>query len=318
MRSIFILILILLQQQSTAQKIESLGAFRDINSDRYVRVNYENDLFYGTDKNYTQGLNLELVLPSIRKNPINHLFYQPKLSIIRYGLIVEHNSFTPDRYDLEEIQYGDRPFASTLTFKSFLIAIDTLKASRITSSLSLGVIGPNAFGNEVQTVIHEVTESSIPMGWKNQIKNDIVINYEIGYEKQLLKYRNLFSLQTNVNGELGTLLTNASVGFNTAFGIINAPFSSTTMRNSFALYIYAQPLIDIIGYDATLQGGLFNRKSPYTISSERIERFIGRLNFGIVFKLKSVYIEYSSTIQTKSISTGSASKWAGIKLGILL
>lgn len=318
MRSIFILILILLQQQGTAQKIESLAAFSDINSDSYLRVNYENDLFYGTDKNYTQGFNLELVLPSISKNPINHLFYQPKLSVIRHGLIVEHNSFTPDRYDLEEIQYEDRPFASTLTLKSFLVAINTLKASRITSSLSLGVIGPNAFGNEVQTVIHEVTESSIPMGWENQIKNDIVINYDFGFEKQLLKYRNIFSLQSKVNGEIGTLYTNASAGFNTTLGIINTPFSSSDGSNNFAFYIYTQPLINIIGYDATLQGGLFNRTSPHTISSDRINRFTGQLNFGVVLKLKSLYIEYSNTIITKNISTGTALKSAGIRLGVIL
>lgn len=317
MRGIFILTLILSQQITTAQKIDNLAAFRDINSESYFRINYDNDLFFATDKNYTQGISFELMLPSIRMNPLNYLFYKPELSVIRYGLVIEHNSFTPHRYNLQEIQYRDRPFASTLTFKSFLIATDTLKASRLTSSLNIGVIGPAAFGDEIQTAIHEITGSLMPKGWKNQIKNDAVFNYEIGYEKQLLKYRNLFSLQTNVNGELGTLLTNASVGFNTAFGIINAPFSSTTMRNSFALYIYAQPLINIIGYDATLQGGLFNRKSPYTISSERIERFTGQLNFGIVLKLKSLYIEYLSTILTKNISTGTASKWAGINLGII-
>ena len=317
MRGIIILVLILSQQLSTAQKIDNLAAFRDINSESYFRINYDNDIFFATDKNYTQGISFELMLPSIRMNPLNYLFYKPELSIIRYGLIIEHNSFTPNRYNIQEIQFGDRPFASTLTFKSFMIATDTLKASRITSSLNLGIIGPAAFGDEVQTAIHEVTGSLIPMGWKNQIKNDVVFNYEIGYEKQLLKYRDLFSLQTNVNGELGTLLTNASVGINTALGIINAPFSSTTARNSFALYIYAQPLINIIGYDATLQGGLFNRNNPYTISSEKIERFTGQLSFGIVLKFKSFYIEYSSTILTKNISTGTASKWAGINLGVL-
>jgi hypothetical protein len=317
MRGIFILTLVLLSQYCTAQKIDNIAAFRNINSESYFRINYENDLFYGTDKNYTQGTSLELVLPSIKKNPLNHLFYKPELADIRYGLMIEHNSFTPDRYTLQKIQYGDRPFASTLTFKSFSIATDTLKASRLTSSLNLGVIGPAALGDEIQTTIHEITESAIPMGWKNQIKNDIVFNYEVGYEKQLLRYRNLFSLQTSVNGELGTLLTNASVGFNTAFGIINQPFSLKTKRNGFSLYIYAQPLINIIAYDATLQGGLFNRKSPYTISSDRIERFTGQLNFGIVLKLKSLYIEYSSTILTKNISTVTASKWAGINLGLM-
>jgi len=43
----------------------------------------------------------------------------------------------------------------------------------------------------MQIGIHEATGNKTPRGWGNQIKNDLVMNYEVGYEKQLLQYKDL-------------------------------------------------------------------------------------------------------------------------------
>ena len=104
------------------------------------------------------------------------------------------------------------------------------------------------------------TGNTIPKGWYNQIKNDAVINYELTYEKQLLRFHDFFTIQSSATIRLGTLFTNASLGFNATLGLINSPFTSIKGKNKFQLYLYAQPLVNAIGYDATLQGGLFNRK----------------------------------------------------------
>ena len=301
-----------------AQKIDNLVSFRDIKSSNYFRFHYDNDFFAATDENYTQGYNFELVSPYFKKNPLNHLFYKPKDVEIRYGLAIEHVGYTPNHYELPDIQFGDRPFAAAIMLKSFMIAIDIIKTSRFTSSFNIGFMGPAAFGEEMQVGIHKATGNKTPLGWRHQIKNDIVINYEINYEKQLVKYRDLFTLQVNAGAKLGTLFTNGSVGFNTTFGIINAPFSSINKRNRFKLYIYAQPLANIVGYDATLQGGVFNKRSPYTISSGDVERFTGQFNYGIVLKTKTLYFEYSRSAITKEFKTGSSAKWGGFKIGFTL
>lgn len=310
-----ILLVVVVPSIGIAQKIDNLASFRDIKSVRYFRFNYENDLFAGSDKDYTQGYSLELLTPFLTNNPINYIFFKPKKSEVRFGLAFEHIGFTPDRYDLKDIQYGDRPFASAMMLKSFMIAVDTLHASRFTSSFSIGIIGPTTLGKEVQTAIHKVTGSVMPEGWHNQVKNDVVLNYEAGYEKQLLKYRDLFSLQANANAKLGTLFTNGSLGFNTTFGIINSPFLPGNKRKKFVMYVYAQPLINVVGYDATLQGGVFNGKSPYTIPAEDIERFTGQLNYGVVIKFKALYFEYSRSVITREFETGSSANWGGLRCG---
>lgn len=301
-----------------AQKIDNMASFRDIKGPNYFRFHYDNDYFTSTDKDYTQGYNFELVSPRLLKNPVNRLFISPKNSAFKYGLSLEHIGFTANNIASDQIQFGDRPFAAAIMLKSFSIATDTLHKSRIVSSINLGIIGPGAFGGDMQTAIHEATGNTIPLGWYNQIKNDVVVNYEISYEKQVLRVHDFFALQTNATLRLGTLFTNASAGFNATVGIINQPFTTEKNKNKFQLYLYTQPLLNVIGYDATLQGGLFNRTSIYTIKSSEVERFTVQNNYGIVLQYRWLFLEYSRTLLTREFSTGSSHKWGGIRIGFKL
>lgn len=314
-KQLTLLIFLLISILSNAQKIDNSASFRDINSTSYFRYNYDNDYFAATDENYTQGYNFELVLKSLEKNPINKLFLKPESSTIKYGLAIEHIGFTPNDYVSEDIQIGDRPFSAAIMLKSFVISTNFAKKTRFTSSFSLGIIGPGAFGEEMQVGIHEATGNKIPKGWKNQIKNDVVINYEVGYEKQLFRYNKLIAIQAHSNLKFGTLFTNAAVGLNTVIGIIDTPFSKPENTKRFKLYAYVQPTLNIIGYDATLQGGVFNNKSPYTISSNNIERLTAQYNYGLVLKTKTLYFEYSRSAITREFKSGSSAKYGGIKIG---
>jgi hypothetical protein len=310
-----ILLILLAIITVNAQKIDHLVSFRTINSESYFRYNYENDYFAATDENYTQGYNFEIVLKSLEKNPVNALFFKPKQAATKYGLSIEHIGFTPNDYVSEDIQIGDRPFAAAIMLKSFIITTNTDKKLRFTSSFNLGIIGPGAFGEEMQVGIHEATGNKIPKGWKNQIKNDVVINYEIGYEKQLFRYTNLVAFQAISNLKIGTLFTNASVGFNSVIGIIDTPFSVIENTKHFKLYAYIQPMATVVGYDATLQGGVFNNKSPYTITSNNVERLTAQYNYGLVLKTKTLYFEYSRSAITREFKTGSSAKYGGVKIG---
>ncbi|MCB7482093.1 lipid A deacylase LpxR family protein [Christiangramia sediminis] len=299
----------------SAQKIDNLVSFRDIASDSYFRFNYDNDYFSGTDENYTQGYSLELVAPFLEKNPVNYLFLIPENSKVKYGLTIEHIGFTAPNIGSPEIQFGDRPFAAAIMLKSFAITTDTLARSRLTSSLNLGLIGPGAFGKEMQVGIHEITGNTIPQGWRNQIRNDVVINYELAYEKQLFRAGDYVSLQSNSTARVGTLFTNASIGLNTNIGLINSAFSVNNRKSKFQLYGYSQVLGNLIGYDATLQGGVFNKDSPYTIPAEEITRLTGQFNYGFILKTRTLYFEYSRTVLTREFDAGSPTKWGGIKIG---
>ncbi|OYU80322.1 MAG: hypothetical protein CFE23_09655 [Flavobacterium sp. BFFFF1] len=305
--------ILLLSVTVGAQKIDTSPAFRDQNSDHYFRFHYDNDYFASSDHNYTQGFDLEFVAAFLKYNPMNVILVKPSGSRIRYGLSLEHMGYAPDNIRSAEIQFGDRPFAAAVVLKSFVVAIDTLRRSRLQTGLSIGVIGPAAFGRQMQEGIHSATGNTKPMGWKNQVRNDIIVQYETGYEKQFLHYARLFSLQGNATVRAGTLFTNASVGLSLMAGIVDSPF--IRHRNGFRLYAYVQPLVTAVGYDATLQGGLINRDSPYTISDGDLERVTAQHTYGLVLQTKTLYFEYTRTALTREFNGGVPAKWGGIRIG---
>ncbi|MBK8362780.1 MAG: DUF2219 family protein [Bacteroidetes bacterium] len=118
-----------------------------------------------------------------------------------YGLSIEHNVFTPSSIRHDEILYGDHPFSAFLLLKSYVRSYDSKSGSVVSSSISLGFIGPAAFGKEMQTSIHTWLENLLPLGWDHQIRNDFLLNYQLNYERMIIKVPENFTLQ-----ELGLLM----------------------------------------------------------------------------------------------------------------
>jgi hypothetical protein len=286
-------------------------------STQYFRVNYDNDFFAASDYNYTQGYNLELVTPHLSKNPLNKILIQKKDLRIQNGLSIEHMGFTPFSIANANVIYTDRPFASAIMIKSFVTSTDSIKDYRFISGVSLGMIGPVAFGNAMQTAIHRAIDGVIPQGWKNQIQNDVVINYELGFEKKLVEVKNNLVLSSNSTLKLGTLFTSASFGFNASLGVFNSVFSKNKKDRKFQFFVYGQPLVNFVGYDATLQGGLFTKNSIYTIKTSEVERITTQLKYGAVIRIKTLFLEYSQVMLSKEYSYGERASWGGIKIGWL-
>ncbi len=82
----------LLPLAAFSQAIDNTVSFRNINSDHYLRVMYENDFFTKTDRDYTQGIYLEWVRPGLRKFPLSSLLWKPRNGSVTYGLALEHNA----------------------------------------------------------------------------------------------------------------------------------------------------------------------------------------------------------------------------------
>ena len=305
---------ILLPSQIFAQKVDNFSSYNKINDFSYFRFHYDNDYFTSSDENYTQGYSFEVVLNALRKNPLNAILLNDSDASQQFGLSLDHIGYTPFRIGSPDIQFGDRPFASALMLKSFKINTNETRKSRLISAVRLGIIGPAAFGKEMQVGIHEATGNTIPLGWKYQIKNDAIVNYEVIYQKEIVAIPQHFSLQYEASANFGTLNTNVSGSLVAMAGVFNTPFSNQR-NHKFQIYIFSKPQVNFVGYDATLQGGLFNRKSPYTIKTSNVERIVGQHNFGMVIQTKTLYFEYTTTDITKEFSTGKAASWGGIKIG---
>lgn len=317
MRQLLILIcLVINTNELLSQKINHTSSYRFIDNDAYFRFSYDNDFFTSSDYNYTQGYSFEWVNKRLEKNPLNYILLSIKNSQKQFGLVLEHNGYTPKNLREEDIILSDRPYASAIMLKSFKTAIDSISKQRLSSSFSLGVIGPAAFGKEMQVGIHNATKNIIPQGWHNQIKNDLVINYQLSYEKKITGIKDNVLLNGNAEINLGSLNTSTSIGAVFMVGLFETPFKTNNSGNFFQVYFYFHPLVNYHLHDATLQSGLLNNRSPYTISQDRIKNVVFQLNSGIVIQTKKVFFEYFRSNTTKRFDTGISPKWGGIKFGV--
>ncbi len=137
-----------------AQATDNTAIYRNIKSKSYIRLHYDNDFFASTDQYYTQGINLEVISSKLKFNPLTRILLKTKNSSLQYGLALVHEGYTPSSIRHEEIILNDRPFAAVFCLNTFVISTDTVKHKRITSSITLGIIGPLAGGADMQKSIH--------------------------------------------------------------------------------------------------------------------------------------------------------------------
>jgi lipid A 3-O-deacylase len=303
-------------RQVSAQAIDNSVSYRDISSEKYFRINYENDFFSAFDRDYTQGILIEKVHPMFKRFFLTKLLWHPAYSEIKYGVAVEQDAYTPNEIDQYDIQYGDRPYAGVLLFKTFLIATNTEHKRRITVTLSTGVVGEGAGGEQMQRTIHHWINYTQPQGWHNQIQNDAALNYQVNIEQEIYQYGNLFSFSAYGSGRVGTLNDKLTGGFTAMFGKFQSPFANPVILNRhFHWYLYDQLTGNAVGYDATLQGGLFNHTSPYAIPPSQICRLTVQNKFGIVLVFRSLYIEYYHTGLTEEFVTSIYHRTGGLQIG---
>lgn len=235
---------------------------------------------------------------------------------MKFGISSEHLGFTPTSISHTEILVGDRPFAATLFLKQFAIMNDFSRHQRVVSSLSLGVIGPAAGGEQMQSAIHRWIHDETPLGWQHQIQDDVVLNYQVEFEKSLTPRQKYYSIHGKVGGRLGTFSDKAYGGLVIMTGFFDNPFERfLASENKFRIYTYVEPQVSVVGYDATMQGGLFNKTSEYIIASSAVASVVLQCNAGLVIKIKGTYLEYFQSFVTKEFETARTHHWGGIRLG---
>lgn len=317
MKNLFRVTIMLLLCGTTAfgQRVENTSSYRNIGSNRYARLNYENDFFALSDEYYSQGVNLEFVAPAMKKFWLSRLLFQNKYLPSLTGIAVEHQGFTPSNILTGEILKHDRPYSSSLMLKTFSVVSNPYTSHRLATQFSLGVIGPWAMGKEIQTAIHEkLNPDKVPKGWNNQVHNDVIINYQVDYEHALVINRN-FLMTAKGGARLGTYNTRLHSSMVVMAGLFDNPFRfANTQEKNFQVYLYTEPQINLVIFDATLQGGVFNDRNPYTLGRNEISRLVYKQNAGLVIKIHMLMLEYSQTLITREFKTGSPHSWGSVRL----
>lgn len=308
--------MVIITQHATthAQLTDNHSTFSLINSDRYLRIHYDNDFFTNTDHYYTQGITIEYVNPSFRHSPLTRLLVRANDSSYQPGLRFDLLGYTPTRINSDEILFGDRPFAGLMQLEQFALSRNPEKKLWIASSISAGIIGPAALGEEIQTNIHRWTGNKIPKGWQHQVRNDVILQYKLSVSKKLVSAKP-FLLAGVATARLGTLENRIGTGVNFMAGLFDDPFLQTRKKRT-TIYLFGQAQGSLVGYDATMQGGVFNRRSPYTIKAGDITRLTFQGETGMVLQLKKIWLRYSQAFRTKEFRSGKTHRWGGVAAGI--
>jgi lipid A 3-O-deacylase len=310
------IVLISASMKTEAQLIDNISTFRNLPARSYFRFHYDNDFFTKTDYYYTQGVMMEYVHPAFQNFFLSKVLLRPAHSMKTSGINFNLFACTPTSIHSDSILYGDRPYAAAMSFKIFMKAIDTIHQQQFASSLQIGVIGPLAQGKNIQTGIHRWLNNPLPKGWQYQVQNDIIINYQLNYEKKIADKNGLL-LNATSEVRLGTLQDRLSNGINFMTGHFTDPYH-TMKRTKLAYYLFGQGRVNLIGYDAMMQGGLFNRKNPYVISARDITRITFQADAGIILNFPGIYLSYTQSFLTKEFRTGRTHRWGGVSIGFTL
>ena len=277
---------------------------------------FDNDIFNYTDYYYTNGIDLEFYHPLIRTSPFSLILPGLKNSINYYSLSLVQNLYTPQLLEYTEVLVGDRPFASYLTLGHQRVSLDPVRQARLQTEFVFGVIGPASLGGEAQDAIH----SHKPVGWINQVKNDVVLNYNLKFEQGVYRGKGV-EFAIFAGGQAGTLYDNVTTGLYLELGKANdrygSVFQTTGYEKSFKRRIRYFLGIDaankLVIYDATLQGGMFNRESVYKLDDSQICRYVftGKARIGI--GLGRYSIEAEQVFLTPEFKGGTYHLWFRIK-----
>jgi len=261
----------------------------------------DNDLYSSKEKDqyYSNGMFATFRYLSSSENKFVKKIYEFQIG---------HEIYTPFKSTVLSPSQHDRPFAAHL-FGSFGVSRVYESDKIFKTQLLLGIVGEDAMGRELQEFIHDIYNFRAPIGWRYQIRNMLSLNFNATYIKSLGTSKNqITDINFLAKANVGTVFNEISSGFKGRIGfkplqpIQNSIGFNTNLNNENTSYVreiesflYYQVELGLLAYDATIQGSLFNDKSPITFTPNtfRFDAEVGyrftsnRWNFGYALHFMS-------------------------------
>ncbi|WP_262249616.1 lipid A deacylase LpxR family protein [Parapedobacter soli] len=271
-----------------------------------TEFNFRNDndlyLLNKQDQYYTNGIFL-----NIRKTVDSATLSTNEANRV-WGLTIGQKMYNAYTANIRYIEEVDRPITAYL----FLTAnLDRYFASERFMSVSaeIGTIGSRALGEQFQESIHKAFRLYDIAGWQYQLENAFGVDVAAHYGGLL--YRNpaqWFDVSGQAAATLGLNHTGVSVAPAFRIGRIN-PFhqsaytSSRLQSRSTAvakeLFLYYRPQLHFVGYDATLQGGMFlHNKGPVTYTPAR---WVWYNHIGVMYAKNALSLHFKYIFYTKEV-----------------
>lgn len=221
----------------------------------YVDLRIDNDVLYlpiKTDQYFTNGLRLEVGWEKDARSP---LLAAGRARRSRYVRLTQ-NMFTPQHIESLDLLRDDRPFASFLVATYGKSYTDDHLGVGISQEFTAGVLGKYSGGGKMQNAFHDMLSFAdrVP-GWMYEVKPDVILNYRL-HLRRSHRLGRFFWFNTGLTARLGSLNTDLAP-------VLGAEWLALRLSTSRTLRFELSGQARLVGYNATLTGGLFNADERY-------------------------------------------------------
>lgn len=285
----------------------------------------ENDVFYGLDRDYTNGLQIAWttgplddkcwICESARVLP----FFQGT-GEIRINYALGQNMYTPSDITLVNPPLTDRPYAGWLYASMGIVAKRDYDSKGQWShleqlDLSLGVVGPSSQAEEVQTWFHQLIGVNKPMGWDTQLKDEpaLLLTYERSwrYRVQDLPFGMEMYATPHLGGAIGNVFDYVNAGAMLSLGWnLGDDYGPPRIQpSSPGSGYFQQPdgvgFYAFAGFDARLVGHNIFLDGNTWKDSRSVDRipYVGDAQVGLVLSFESARLSFTHVFRTKEFET---------------
>lgn len=296
---------------------------------------FDNDLFQGMDQNYTSGARFSYVAPMEPTHPLRPLARALPLveGDLRVSYALAQKLFTPRDVSQSQPILNDEPYAGYLYVGIGFESEQRGEAGRSileSVELQVGVVGPDAYGEQTQKAAHRLFGAQDPMGWDNQLNNELAINlyYDrawVGWYGTAIGQPNSgyrIDLSPYVGAALGNVYTYAAAGATLRFGPNLPPsLGPSSIRPGPPGTDYYRPVSEMRWYlFAALEGWAYARNifldgNTFT-DSQSVDKypFVGDLRVGLSLQLGRYRFSFSETIGTKQFHGQESNSFGSLSL----
>jgi lipid A 3-O-deacylase len=300
-------------------------AHGDDTNNLIIRV--DNDLFTGTDRDYTSGVQVGMtsatlesfddaaLAPSLRSVNRKLAWLQPQgFEENNVAWTIGQRMFTPEDWSLTEPDPRDRPYAGLLFAGLTYNGRDS--HSLRSTTIEIGIVGPSALAEQAQRIVHRAVGAERFVGWDQQLNDEPVFKVlHQRFERWDIKPARRFGdVTVHYGGSVGNLATFANTGaelrfgkslpdnFGTAttlaYGQDTAParFSGSPSRPSIHGFIAVDARAVL--HDVTLDGNTWRDSA----SVER-EPFVAELTLGVALHWREWQATLGTVFRTKEYET---------------
>lgn len=219
----------------------------------FLSVQLENDIWgSGDDRFYSHGTQINLLRPGAPPSWLRSL--AENLPAFEFGssnavqFTLGQKIFTPADTQTTTLVRNDRPYAAWLFFSADLLGLISRENNRQVGNLfgvTLGVIGPDARGRQIQNGFHDLIGVDRSLGWDHQLRNEIGINFNYTRKWQYFHdapWNTDIEFAPHVTAAFGNVYTYGGVGFMTRWGKgLRQDFSPPNIRPGFPGIPYLKP-----------------------------------------------------------------------------